>query len=37
LRQLVAGVRRFEAINEAARAAASGEVIKPVLLFGAGG
>ncbi|HEY2928804.1 hypothetical protein [Piscinibacter sp.] len=27
----------FEAINEAARAAASGEVIKPVLLFGAAG
>jgi aryl-alcohol dehydrogenase/geraniol dehydrogenase (NAD+) len=27
----------FEAINEAAGAAASGEVIKPVLLFGAGG
>ena len=27
----------FEAINEAARAAASREVIKPVLLFGAGG
>jgi hypothetical protein len=27
----------FEAINEAAGAAASGEVIEPVLLFDAGG